>query len=205
MPKRPIELMFGAYRRQLLATLLLRPDERFHVRELERMTSLSAGTIHRELRTMAEAGLLLRDRVGNQVLYSADKSCPIYAELASIMRKTIGFADLLSEALQKNCSKIDLALVFGSMVSGNEKSGSDIDLLVIGNLELIEIVGAMEGIATTLRREINPIVMTRQLFAEKVESEERFANRVVAEQKIFIIGTESDFAKLVQDRATIDA
>ena len=54
MPKQPIELMFGAYRRQLLATLLLRPDEKFHVRELGRMTGMSAGSIHRELKVMSE-------------------------------------------------------------------------------------------------------------------------------------------------------
>ena len=53
MAKQPVEFMFSPYRRQVLATLFLRPDERFHVRELERMTGVSAGSLHRELRAMA--------------------------------------------------------------------------------------------------------------------------------------------------------
>jgi len=40
LAKQAVELMFGAYRRELLAQLLLRPDEDFHLRELERMTAI---------------------------------------------------------------------------------------------------------------------------------------------------------------------
>lgn len=70
------------------------PDERYHVRELARMTDISAGSIHRELKAMADAGLLIREQVGNQVLYQADRHCPIFEELASIFRKTISLASL---------------------------------------------------------------------------------------------------------------
>jgi hypothetical protein len=48
MLKQPIDFLFSSYRRQMLAVLLLRPDERFHVRELARMTGISAGSLHRE-------------------------------------------------------------------------------------------------------------------------------------------------------------
>ena len=77
MPKQAIELMFGAYRRKLLGLLLLRPDERYHVRELARMTEISAGSLHRELKALFEAGLLIREEVGNQVLYRANQNCEI--------------------------------------------------------------------------------------------------------------------------------
>ena len=88
--QQPIHFIFSPYRRQVLALLLLRPDERFHVRELERLTGISAGSLHRELKAMAEAGLLIREHQGNQVLYQADRSCSIFEELASIFRKTVG-------------------------------------------------------------------------------------------------------------------
>jgi hypothetical protein len=38
MAKQPIELMFNGYRRKLLSVLLLQDDERYHVRELARLT-----------------------------------------------------------------------------------------------------------------------------------------------------------------------
>ncbi len=136
MPKQPIELMFSTYRRQLLAKLLLRPEERFHVRELGRMTGFSPGSIHRELKAMADTGLLLRDHVGNQVLYQANRDCPIFEELAAIFRKTIGLATLLQDALPNLSDKIDLAFVFGSVATGRQTASSDVDVLVLDDLAL---------------------------------------------------------------------
>ncbi|MGB5740174.1 MAG: MarR family transcriptional regulator, partial [Woeseia sp.] len=69
MPRLLIDLIFSPYRRQVLAVLFLHPDEKFHVRELARLTGVSAGSLHRELKTMATAGLLRRSEQGNQVLY----------------------------------------------------------------------------------------------------------------------------------------
>jgi hypothetical protein len=96
MPKQPIEFMFSPYRRQVLAALFLRPGEKFHVRELERMTGVSAGSLHRELKAMAESGLLLRKKLGNQVFYQVNADCTIYEELAAIFRKTMGMTSRIN-------------------------------------------------------------------------------------------------------------
>ena len=85
-------LLFPEYRRRVLGLLLLKPNEALHGREIARRTGLSAGTITRELGKLAEVGLLKREKRGNQQVYSADTSGPIYAELASILRKTSGLA-----------------------------------------------------------------------------------------------------------------
>lgn len=98
--------MFSPYRRQALAVLFLRPDEQFQVRQLERMTGVSAGSLHRELKAMAESGLLLRENIGNQVFYRANTECSIYEELASIFRRTIGLTSLLKDALSDLGDKI---------------------------------------------------------------------------------------------------
>lgn len=87
MGANPIELLFTAYRRQVLGLLLLRPDDCLHVREISRLTGVPAGSLHRELRTLTEAGLLLREPAGNQVRYRANRAAPLYPELAGIFRK----------------------------------------------------------------------------------------------------------------------
>jgi predicted nucleotidyltransferase len=201
MPKQPVELMFGAYRRQLLAQLLLRPAERFHVRELGRMTGISAGSIHRELKAMAESGLLIREHAGNQVLYQANQACPIYQELAAIFRKTIGLATLLQDALSGLAGKIELAFVFGSMASGKQNPSSDVDVLILGDLSLAEAVKALSPVRPNLGREINPVVMTVGKFLAQLDKQERFAIRVSGESKIFVVGSEDEFAKLAEDRS----
>ncbi len=202
MAKQPVELMFGAYRRKLLGLLLMRPDERYHVRELARMSEIPVGSIHRELKTMAEAGLLIRDQVGNQVLYQADQSCSIYEELASIFRKTSGLASLVCDHLDEISDRIDFAVVFGSMASGRQKSVSDVDILILGNIELIDVVRALSPLGQTFRREINPVVMTAGHFSAQVMKKDRFALRVIEGPKILVIGDADEFAKLGDDRST---
>ena len=200
MPKQAIELMFGAYRRKLLGLLLLRPDERYHVRELARMTEISAGSLHRELKALSEAGLLIREEVGNQVLYRADQNCEIFDELASIFRKTTGLAWLLRDHLSEISDRIDSAVVFGSMASGRQNSTSDVDVLVLGDVELINIVKALSPLSSTLRREINPVVMSVDKFAALLGEKDRFAMRVLDEPKLFIIGDMNELAKPGEDR-----
>jgi len=202
MHKQPIELMFGAYRRQLLATLLLRPDEKVHLRELGRMTGIPAGSIHRELKVLAESGLLLREHSGNQVFYQANQACSIYSELAAIFRKTIGLADLLSDALQDLDAKIELAFVFGSMASGRQVSSSDVDVLVLGHLKMFEVVKALAPIQAKLGREINPVVMSVQNFVAQLDNQERFAMRLLDEPMVFVKGDKGEFAKLAENQAT---
>lgn len=193
--------MFGAYRRKLLGTLLLQADERYHVRELARMTEIPAGSLHRELKAMADAGLLIREQVGNQVLYRADRSCEIFDELASIFRKTTGLAYLLRDELDAISDKIDIAIVFGSLASGRQNSSSDVDVLVLGNPKLIEVVKALAPLGQTLKREINPVVMTSDEFSLLIGKNDRFAMRVVEEPKVFVIGDDVEFAKLGTDRS----
>jgi predicted nucleotidyltransferase len=84
-----MELLFGQYRRQLLSLLLLRPDETFYVRELERLSGIPVGSLHRELIALTDAGLLRRESFGNQVRYQANRECPFFQDLASIFRRAV--------------------------------------------------------------------------------------------------------------------
>jgi predicted nucleotidyltransferase len=200
VPKQPIDLMFNTSRRQLLAQLLLRPSENFHVRELARITGISAGTLHRELKSLADTGLLSREQVGNQVRYQANQSCPIYKELAAIFRKTVGLADLLREALLPLAGKITSAFVFGSMASGEQRAASDVDVLVLTDADLLSVVVALAPVGEALGREINPVVMPVAKFLEQLKNQERFAVRVSAEPKLFVVGNDGEFAEFIEDR-----
>ena len=177
LAKQPIDFLFSPYRRQVLALLLMRPDERFHVRELARLTGISAGSLHRELKAMAEAGLLIRSRQGNQVLYQADRACSIFAELAAIFRKTVGLASLLSDALAPLADKIQIAFIFGSMAAGTQRADSDLDICVLSDVELLEVVKAVGAVQENLHRDINPVVMSATRYAEQLAKHDRFGSK----------------------------
>jgi predicted nucleotidyltransferase len=202
MAKQPIEFMFSPYRRQVLATLFLRPDEQFHVRELARLTGVSAGSLHRELKAMADSGLLVREKIGNQVFYRANANGPIYEELGAIFRKTMGLTSLLQSALSDFGERVDVAFVFGSLASGRQTADSDLDICVLGEVSLLAVVKALGSVQEMLRREINPVVMTTKKFSNLSKKGDRFVTRVLSEPILFVKANEDELAELVQDRTT---
>ncbi len=131
------QLLFGAYRHRVLELLLPRPRDSFHVREIARLTRIPAGSLHRELRLLAAAGLLRAQRSGNQIRYSADPDFPAYAELAGILHKTGqtprgGLPAVPKRRLAELCRRYGVASIslFGSAARGELRPDSDVDLLV---------------------------------------------------------------------------
>lgn len=139
-------LFFGAYRRQVLALLLLHADKSFHLREIARLTNTQPGTLRRELAQLVEAGVLTREKLGNLVRYQADSTCPIYKELRDILKKTEGIAAMKNandiiigrkirvsrKTLRQLAQRYHILRLglFGSAARGELEPDSDIDLLV---------------------------------------------------------------------------
>jgi predicted nucleotidyltransferase len=194
-PAALVEVLFGAYRRRILAELLLHPDQSFYVRELARLTGVPAGSLHREIKLLTGAGLLQRSAVGNQVRYRVDAECPLYEDLAAIFRKTAGLADVLREALGPLREKLDSAVVFGSMARGKGIASSDVDVLVIGSASFSAVVQALSAATARLRREVNPVVMTKAAFTAKLAKGDRFVRRVAHEPKILLLGDGHEFGE----------
>ena len=195
------DFLFGAYRRDALALLLMHPEDSYHVRAIARLTGRPANTLYRELGALAEAGLLRRRAQGNQVHYSANPACSIYEELRGIFRKTAGIADVLRAGLAPLGAKIELAFVYGSTATGTERALSDVDVMIVGRLKFADAVGALAAAEESLRREVNPHVYGVREFHAKLAAREPFLTRVVKGPKIFLMGNADDFGKLVEHRA----
>jgi predicted nucleotidyltransferase len=175
--------------------LLLRPDQALHGREIARRTGLPAGTITRELAKLVEAGLLRREKRGNQQIYSADTNSPIHEELASILRKTSGLADVLVQALAPVVQQVRVAFVFGSMAQGRANAGSDIDIMLIGDVGFRRAVELLHPVQSILGREVNPQVFGIGEFIAK-QRVEPFLVDVLAKPKLFLIGNAHDLEEL---------
>jgi len=193
-------LLFSDYRRRVLGLLLLHPDTSYHVRELARLTGTSAGTLHKELTKLTHGGVLRRQEVGNQVRYSADRDCPVFEELASILRKTSGLVDVLVAALSSVEKNIVLAFVFGSVARGEQQSNSDVDVMLVGDLGFAAAVQVLHPVQATLRREINPVVYSLDEFRRRAASDDSFVQEVLAQPKLFVVGNENELGKLTQDQ-----
>jgi predicted nucleotidyltransferase len=194
-------LLFPAsYRRQVLSLLLLHPGRKLHVREIARLTHTTAGTLNKELVRLHQAGLLNRERVGNQVQYSANRSHQIYPELTGILRKTVGLADVLIEALAPLAHDIRVAFVFGSIARGAETAGSDVDLLIVGALDFGSVVDVLQPAQQQLSREVNPKIFSVREWKTKLRTKDAFVSEILGQPKIFLIGSEHELAELGRRR-----
>lgn len=196
------DVLFGEYRKRILGLLLLHPEQGYHVRELARLTNTSAGTLHKELSKLSDAGILQSKKVGNQQHYSANLQCPIFEELASIFRKTSGLADVIGDALSSVKSQIQLAMVFGSVARGEEQANSDIDVMIIGDISFGDVVSLLHESQATLRREINPVVYSMDSFKSRVEKNDSFIKEILNKPKLFIIGSEHELRKFTENQTT---
>ena len=185
-------LLFTDYRRKVLALLLLHPEQQYHQREIARMTGTVSGTLSRELAKLVEAGLLLKVAIGNQMHYRANRQCLVFEELASILRKTSGLADILSEALLPLAAQIECAFVFGSMASGKASAASDIDLMLIGDADFAEVIRVLYPLQERLGREINPKTYRRAEWQALTEQQGAFIREILIKPKLFVMGSEAD-------------
>jgi DNA-binding transcriptional ArsR family regulator len=194
--------LLGASRAAVLAALMLRPEESMHVREIARATGVSPGTLHRELKTLTALGLLTRREVGRQVFYAADRTCPVFDDLAALLRKTAGLADVLRAALAPLIGPVRAAFIYGSMADGTARAESDVDVMVLGEAAFTDVVKALHPAQQLLQREINPTVMSIAEFNARRRARDGFAVSVTKGPKIWLVGDDNDLAEPRKDRPT---
>ncbi|TXE35186.1 nucleotidyltransferase domain-containing protein [Serratia marcescens] len=187
-----LELLFSEYRRKVLSLLFIEAGRAFHVREIARRTATQAGTLHKELSRLAESGILLRQRQGNQICYQANADCLIFPELAAIFRKVCGPAECLRQTLAAFGEAIERAFIFGSVASGKATAASDIDVLIVGKLSFAEVIQAVYPLQATLGREINPKLYSPEEWRAALAENSAFIQDIMQKPQLWIAGDKDD-------------
>ena len=177
---------------RVLGCLFGRPDATYSVSELIAATRSGSGAVQRELAKLAGSGLVTVEFVGNQKRYRANPDAPIFHELVGIVRKTVGVAEPLRQALAPIAARIELAFVYGSVAKQTDVAGSDIDLLVVADdLAYAELAAALDPAASQLGRDVNPTLYTRAEFDRRRKARNAFLGRVLEQPRIPVIGGEN--------------
>ena len=196
--------LFSNTQQRVLRVLFAHADRSFYANEIISLAGSGTGAVQRELIRLEGAGLVTTCRVGNQKHYQANRSSPVFAELQSLVRKTVGVAGTLGFHLGSLFPSIDVAFIYGSVAGGTDHAGSDIDLMVIGSItstaQLLDILAPAQA---ELGRIINPTLYTHDEFSKRVRENRSFIIRVLAKPKLFLKGAEDDLdriGKLVENR-----
>src|SRR5437764_10161311 len=81
-----------------------------------------------------------------------------------------------------------------------QHQGSDIDLLVIGEVGFSQVVELLHETQRALSREINPVVYTPTQLKVKLAAKSHFVSNVLSGDKIFLIGDDHELGRLVEER-----
>jgi len=184
------ELLSSRVRAEIFRLLFGLVDRELHVRELERQSGLADATVRQELKKLTRIGVVEVRRDGNRTYYRANAQHPLYEDIRNLVLKTSGLADVLREAL--GTAGVQLAFVFGSVASATEKAHSDVDLMVIGTINLRQLGKRLSGIAAKIGREVNPHVLTDEEFARRVEVHDHFLTSVLNTPRLFVIGSDRE-------------
>lgn len=185
------DALFSTTRQRVLAFLFGQPDRSFYATELIKLAGAGSGAVQRELARLEQSGLVTVRRIGSQKHYQANPDSPLFAELCSIARKTVGLAEPIREALRPLTSKILAAFVYGSVAKRVDTARSDIDLMIVSdNLTYADVYAVLEPVGSKLGRVVNPTVYSRVQLAKRVKEGNAFLTKVLRQPKVWIIGTE---------------
>lgn len=195
------DVLFSKARQAILSLLYSHVDQAFYLRQIVRTTGIGLGPAQRELKQLMDAGIIIRNVEGKQVYYRANKKSPIFNELKSIVRKTFGIADVIRQSLEPMADKIRVAFIFGSIARSSDDRKSDIDVMIVGRISFGDVVSLLSPAEGKLAREVNPVVYPVAEFKQRVKEDHHFVNTVLEGEKIFLIGDDSELARLVKRRA----
>jgi predicted nucleotidyltransferase len=185
------DALFPKVRQRVLAVLFGTPDRSFYANEVIALAQSGTGAVQRELAGLSEAGLLTVRKQGNQKHYQANASAPVFAELRSMVLKTMGLADVLRVALAPLAAQVDAAFIYGSVARQQDPALSDVDVMIVSNtLGYDEVFGALESATVALGRKVNPTLYTPADWSKRVEQDSAFVTRVWQQPKIWLIGNE---------------
>ncbi|MDC6170986.1 nucleotidyltransferase domain-containing protein [Paucibacter sp. XJ19-41] len=180
--------VFGSVGRfRALRALFAEPGRGFGQRELAAQAGIDPGSVARLLKRWVQAGLVTRRQQDGLPRYYASTD-PSLAPLSLLMQQDSRLVHTLREALA-SIDGVAVALVFGSVARGDAGAGSDVDLLVLGDVSELKLNAALKPAGRALGRAVHATAFTIESFKNQLRGGESFAQEIVRGPRIALIGT----------------
>lgn len=185
------KLFTSKLRVKVLAYFIFHPGEAFYVRHLALLLKEQTGSIARELKNLESAELLTSTKIGNQKHYTLNDASPILEDLRRIFLKTTGATYEIKHKLSQ-LAGIELSFIYGSFAKGEAGPTSDIDLMIVGELNERDLAVLVSKVERKLGREINYAHYTRPEILNRMGEAGDFLHEVFAGPRILLIGSDED-------------
>ena len=173
----------------LIRALLTHQGMVFTVRKLAKTAGVSVSEASLVVRQLEEAGILKLQPVGRSFLITPNEESFV---LQTIMKPLIrAESETLAElvSLLKSCfahkkeDGIHSAYLFGSVVRGEERKDSDIDLLVVSSdFEKASalVSRAQEKVAAAFNKQLSPLIWSERELASKISKNSELLNSIAS-------------------------
>lgn len=102
---------------------------------------------------------------GRNRLIEADPSSPVYQEMRGLLIKTLGPETLLRSALA-DIDGLDEAFIYGSWADPARLSPADIDVLVVGDIDVGALYDAASAVEKLVGRPVNVTIRSPAEWAD---------------------------------------
>ena len=182
----------------ILKLLFLNPAGELHLNEIARRTDLAPSVVAKECAILLSLGVVKRSVSGNQTLYQVSKQGVMHDELKRIIIKYELLDGILANKLRGE--QVRYALIYGSFAKGREGEKSDVDLLVVGDLDEDHLLKAMHEVEKETGREVNYLLWNEREFEGKVRDQIPLLGEISKTPVIMVVGEESEFKRAIKKR-----
>ena len=182
--------LFTSTQQKVLGLLFGQPDRSFFVTQIMALANAGRGAVQRELHRLEVSGLATIQMVGTQKHYQANPNSPLFDELCSIVRKTMGLEEPIRTAVESLPGEVIFAMIYGSVAKCTDTSASDIDLLIVADgLTLEDVYSAVAPVEKLLDRQVSPTLYATTEFSKRRDNQNPFLMRILGGPKIILMGS----------------
>ena len=150
-------LITNKTRIKLLLRFFLKPGMKSYLRGLESEFGESTNAIRLELNRFEEAGLLTSSMDKNKKIFRANLEHPLYDEIHSIVKKTMGLDQLIDKVVHK-LGNVSKAYITGEIAKGLDNQ--EIDFVLVGDeIDKSFLVALIEKVEKLIKRKVKCFIL----------------------------------------------
>jgi predicted transcriptional regulator len=192
------KLFVSEVRVNILKLLLLNPKRGFHIRAVVRQVDAEINAVRRELDNLFEIGLVTRRQSSNKIFYQVDTQHPFYQDLLSLVAKEEGIGAAIIKN-EKKLGDVEYAVLSLSFLRGRKSTALDVDLFMVGDINVDLLKNIVKEEESKINREINYSIMSSEEFFNRKRTNDPFIYKILTQSRTMLIGDEEKFCSLVQN------
>jgi hypothetical protein len=152
-------LIASKTRINILMRLFLNPKEHVYLRELANELAISSSQASGELQQLRDAGFLKSSKSGRQINYHANIEHPLFPELQSMVRKSLGM-DKILESIIERLGNLNRAFLIDDYAQG--KDSGLIDLVLVGDIDQTNLDDLVKKTEKHIGRKIRTLCLNKE-------------------------------------------